>query len=1448
MTRNSRRLQKAVQAIFNDYREKASCPGQVYQNAACGCDNALQMWRGPKGEKGDQGPQGPKGDNAGSFLVDAEFVVDPEGQEPGAYLKLVLIDVAQQEQVVYVDLSYLTDIYEGGNGISIVDMVVAARLGAGLTFDANGNIASAYQFCDGLDETSNVVKVRLDSSNRILGFASGTCGGLTATVGLAPSATGVNLVLTGAGGAVLSTIPLEGGTGITVQKNAQTGGFTWLADPAGLVSSQTGNQLSVSQTDNKLYVGGNTLEYTFGTGAFTLKDSSGATLSSVTVPSAVRMLEGMELRTDDGIYLHLTYLRDNGLHAYQDVSLDGLLCSNVDTADDTTAAYSKAVPSGNWQTASINEIGGRTVVWNQLLAVPSSSQSKTLNGVSLVDNRDGTYTVSTEAGGATADAGFSFTQTVANLQTGHKYLYRCTPAGGSTTTYCAYLVNNSIISFTRDVGTGCFYSPTGSGVVWEVIFVASGAVITTPIVFKPRLFDLTLMFGAGNEPATVAEFQAMFPSIDPAYNAGELMSAGVTQVVSESKNLLKNTSASDWVGYTSNFSWSDGIITDTIIASAGGPFFNANKVSVVVGEQYTISAKWSAPSPVPRTIVRAFNADGNSLEAGIIGGNYNSYYAGFVITSNTLTFTISSANVRQIQCGFVGGQTTQHPVGSTVTVQEFQLERSSTATEYTPYRATVSLPIPSAVQSLPGYGWSAGTAYNVVSLAQGKNTQRVGVVDMGSLTWVEATDTTGQYFYTDSITDRQTVDMTYPTIVSARYTVALSTNVGDKQIAYANGAYTKRVYVRDTEYTSAASYKAAMSGVMLGYLLDTPVETDISQYLSDDNLINVEAGGTLTFKNQHGDDFRLPVPNSETFIYEHPWVFEDCVKGAMQPAIDALNARIDDVSVELTLDAHCEDVVTPATAEPFNNYRLNGDIVTLLLEPDGTISDLKHVNTIPNSNTARGSFTMELFNAESTDGLEIDLSAIQQNPSTGARSNFYSNVNIDAETTQKCATLADFLAAGEQGLPLTYVEEIPSSGVTPLAENETLYASVVSNGNNSYTFTFTVRTPDVTEQELTLDLVSGENRTDMKPLLEHIGGKVDTVSIPVGDAVQLPFGYAGAGYIFGSRRSDFPTVGLFANSAEDICAQTNLIQPTSVGPGADTFTYYFDTLPTHFAIPSISEVDATGTKVGTTSYASPMLDMETMRCTGEGTVLADIPEAGLVYTEYDTSSRPFVPTGRTIRLRAIVGNAGIVFTLWQQETVDKPVLCLEPSCDSCIDLSPVMDTVDEMIDKKIAEIPQYEGATASADGTDGLVPAATSAEKDMFLKGDGTWEALPTNHVTTDTNQTITGVKTFGAGVYGNVVALSAGAIDVSAGTVFTKTITANTTISFSNVPAAPATACVTLILTNGGAYTVTWPSSVKWSDGTAPDLTASGVDVLTFLTIDGGTTWYGTVNSIGAA
>ena len=128
--------------------------------------------------------------------------------------------------------------------------------------------------------------------------------------------------------------------------------------------------------------------------------------------------------------------------------------------------------------------------------------------------------------------------------------------------------------------------------------------------------------------------------------------------------------------------------------------------------------------------------------------------------------------------------------------------------------------------------------------------------------------------------------------------------------------------------------------------------------------------------------------------------------------------------------------------------------------------------------------------------------------------------------------------------------------------------------------------------------------------------------------------------------------------------------------------------------------------------------------------------------------------------------------------------------------------------------------------------------------------ALPkgiTNAVPVSGDAEITGAKTFTQGHYGTTVAMAAADVDLSAGDVFTVTISAATTLTFSNVPAGKA-ATFNLIITNGGAATVTWPTSVKWASGTAPTLTASGVDVLTFLTPDGGVTWYGTVAITAAA
>jgi hypothetical protein len=88
--------------------------------------------------------------------------------------------------------------------------------------------------------------------------------------------------------------------------------------------------------------------------------------------------------------------------------------------------------------------------------------------------------------------------------------------------------------------------------------------------------------------------------------------------------------------------------------------------------------------------------------------------------------------------------------------------------------------------------------------------------------------------------------------------------------------------------------------------------------------------------------------------------------------------------------------------------------------------------------------------------------------------------------------------------------------------------------------------------------------------------------------------------------------------------------------------------------------------------------------------------------------------------------------------------------------------------------------------------------------------------------------------------------IDLELGNNVVATVdTGTTTFTFSNPAASPAFCGFTLFLTNGGSQTVNWPASVDFPAGTAPTLTASGLDILVFVTTDGGTIYHGMASSL---
>ena len=188
------------------------------------------------------------------------------------------------------------------------------------------------------------------------------------------------------------------------------------------------------------------------------------------------------------------------------------------------------------------------------------------------------------------------------------------------------------------------------------------------------------------------------------------------------------------------------------------------------------------------------------------------------------------------------------------------LNKGSTAMPYAPYTRN-TLPIPEAVQALDGYGEGVNeSVYNYIDYEKKQLVKRVGKVDLGTLDWVMQYN---EYLiaWVDGRANGLRNFIAANGEIAPTYTGAFGDTfpngtwggmATNPQIAYR---------MKQGAYPDAATFKAAMSGVMLVYELATPEVTDISDILPADNYIGVEGGGTLTFKNEYEYD----VPSEVTY-------------------------------------------------------------------------------------------------------------------------------------------------------------------------------------------------------------------------------------------------------------------------------------------------------------------------------------------------------------------------------------------------------------------------------------------------------------------------------------------------------------------------------------------------------------------------------------------------------
>ena len=151
------------------------------------------------------------------------------------------------------------------------------------------------------------------------------------------------------------------------------------------------------------------------------------------------------------------------------------------------------------------------------------------------------------------------------------------------------------------------------------------------------------------------------------------------------------------------------------------------------------------------------------------------------------------------------------------------------------------------------------------------------------------------------------------------------------------------------------------------------------------------------------------------------------------------------------------------------------------------------------------------------------------------------------------------------------------------------------------------------------------------------------------------------------------------------------------------------------------------------------------------------------------------------------------------------------------------------------------GSSAPTGGSDG----------DIYLQTDVVALQIPSVSATnlSATNGDLSSIKLtdYSESKSSPTISASALTLNLNNSQVFTVALNSNiSTLTISNVESRANTAQgFTLILTaDGTARTITWPASIKWPSGTGPTLTSTNnkVDILSFLTPDNGTTWYGFV------
>lgn len=188
---------------------------------------------------------------------------------------------------------------------------------------------------------------------------------------------------------------------------------------------------------------------------------------------------------------------------------------------------------------------------------------------------------------------------------------------------------------------------------------------------------------------------------------------------------------------------------------------------------------------------------------------------------------------------------------------------------------------------------------------------------------------------------------------------------------------------------------------------------------------------------------------------------------------------------------------------------------------------------------------------------------------------------------------------------------------------------------------------------------------------------------------------------------------------------------------------------------------------------------------------------------------------------------------WVAQAGDAPPLT-SADVKSLYESNPDTNAFTDVDKSKLDSIPSSFGALAFKDDVSVAdISASGTPSSSSFLRGDGSWAILNLTSYASLSDNTFSGVQTFGASVVHSSAVVTAGEIDLAEANFFTLTATEDVELVLLNEPEDGVPSFI-IEIENGGNFIIQYGFDVIWPGGTAPILTANGRDAIAFYKLGG--------------